>query len=377
MIPIDFDNINLSDVQATSPEVPKRALLKRLGTTNEFVLEIDNTTMNYFQTCPRSAFLYTVKRKQRPDRAPLIFGGAIHAALEILYRHGFDYTRAAKQAALDYFECHPYNTTGQWRTPAYAIEAIDNYVKYWSLMDNLTPLSQDWVEKAFSLNIGHVVVNAALPYTLRELTDEPSDEPLYATIIHIQWCGKIDILAHNGGPDSGLWVVDHKTSSMGGDTFYADFELGQQTHGYQWASEHILGQPVNGFILNALIIRQPTRTGKGMEFDRKMYPYTRESLLEWKSDMLMSVENYIHALTSGAFPKYTAWCMGKYGRCQYHTVCTLPSAQRQFMLDAATEYENVTWSPLHDTTNIAADNIEPTQPCLNSSLTNNPTGGSL
>jgi Sec7-like guanine-nucleotide exchange factor len=92
-----------------------------------------------------------------------------------------------------------------------------------------------------------------------------------------------------------------------------------------------------------------------MEFDRKIYPYTRESLVEWKQDTLMSVENYINALATASFPKHTAWCMGKYGKCQYHTVCTLPSNQRQFMLNAQTEFENVTWSPLHDTTNLVSD----------------------
>ena len=62
-------------------------------------------------------------------------------------------------------------------TPSYAIEAITRYADYWSLMDNLTPFSPEWVEKAFSLNLGHVVVNAELPYPLRVLTDEDSDQP--------------------------------------------------------------------------------------------------------------------------------------------------------------------------------------------------------
>ncbi len=341
---MSFDlNIPLGEVLANSGEKTKRPLLIRIDNTDDFILQIDNTTMSYFHTCPRSSFFYTVRRKQRPDRAPLIFGGAIHEALEVLYRDGFEFIEKAILHALNYFEAHPYNSTGQWRNPAYAVEAIRRYVDHWDLMDNLKPISSSWVEKPFALNVGCVEVNAKLPYSASQLTDETSDEPLYVATIHVQWTGKIDIGATNG--DDRIWVVDHKTTSMGGDTFYADFELGQQTHGYKWAMDTILGQKTSGFILNALLIRQPTRTGKGMEFDRKSYIYSDESITEWRTDMMQSVENYIHALTNDAFPKHTAWCMGKYGRCQYHTVCTLPLLQRRFILNS-TEFENVNWSPL-------------------------------
>ncbi len=346
--PNDFQFPDLSEVYVQHAEVkPKRALLERIEGTDDFILKIDNTTMETFQTCPRSAFYYTVQRIQRPDRAALIFGGAIHAGLEVVYRDGFEAFAQAKLAILDHFEKHPFNYENEWRTPAYAIQAFAAYVSQHSLMDNLKPVDKSWVEKAFALNIGSFEVNGTLPYSRSQITDEAGDELLYVGTIHAQFTGKIDILGYNGAARDRKWVVDHKTTSMGGETFYSDFDLAQQTHGYMWAAQEITGERAAGFVLNALIIRKPSRTGVGMEFDRRFYPYTQESLDEWKNDFLWSFENFVHSLINDQFPKYTKWCMGKYGKCQYHQICTLPADQRKFMIHSDA-YENVTWSPLNE-----------------------------
>lgn len=345
MDPTAFQFPNLNEV-ITAPEVnPKRPLLTRIQGTDDFILQLDNTTASIFQTCPRAAKFYSIYRRQRPDRASLIFGGAIHAGLEVIYKYGYEQEKAGVVAILNHFEQHPYNTAGEWRTPTYAIEAFRRYCDYWSLMDNFKPISVDWVEKPFALNIGSFVVNAKLPFTYAQLTDETSDEPLYIATLHVQWTGKIDLVNTNG--DELIYVTDHKTSSMGGLTFWADFVLGQQTHGYMWAAQEILGYHLAGFILNALLIRKPSKTGVGFEFDRRVYYHTQPSLIEWKTDMLQTVESFVNALTHNEFPKYTPWCMGKYGACQYHDVCTLPQEQRRFML-FSDMYANVTWSPLHD-----------------------------
>ena len=343
MIPTDYRFPDLNTAQGALPAVAKRPLLERLDSSHDFVLKLDNSTLSYLQTCPRSAEYYAIHRRQRPDRAPLIFGGAMHAALEVIYRDGYDAYAKAHKAMLDYFAAHPYNTAGEWRTPAYCIEAFNKYVSDYSIMDTITPLSPSWVEKAFALNIGHFAINSTLPFTYAQLTDEDSDEPMHIDTLHLQWSGKIDIVHRD--EDGHLFVVDHKTTSIGGTTFFEDFKLAQQTHGYMWAAQEILGEPFAGFILNALIIRKPTKTGVGMEFTREQHYYTQESIDEWKSDTLTTIETFIHYMLNGYYPKATAWCMGKYGKCPYFDVCTLPANQRALML-STDQYSNVTWSPL-------------------------------
>lgn len=89
MIPTDFQFPDLNDTRVNLEDAPKRPLLERIGHTDDWLLQLDNTTSSIFQTCPRASKFYTIDRRQRPDRAPLIFGGAIHEGLEQVYKHGF------------------------------------------------------------------------------------------------------------------------------------------------------------------------------------------------------------------------------------------------------------------------------------------------
>ena len=344
MIPFEID---ISDTTVVAAGRIKRPLLiPHPDIPNDWILQIDNTTMEYFQTCPRSAQFYCVERREKGERAPLIFGGAIHEGLEVLYRDGFSALPTAKARCLDYFASQPSVQVGEWRTPEYALEALDRYVSYWSMMDNLEPIvhnGKKFVEQPFALNLGKLELNCPLPYSLSKLTADNNTAHVYVKTLHIQWTGKVDIAATNASP--AVYIVDHKTTSMGGMTFFADFELAQQTHGYTWALQKLLGHRVAGFILNALIIRKPTRTGVGMEFERRVYPYSEDAITEWETDTMASVEQFVHSLIHASFPKYTKWCMGKYGACQYHQVCTLPAAQRGIMLGSS-YYNDVTWSPL-------------------------------
>jgi len=346
MINTDYRFPDLSNAQGgAAQDQPKRPLLTRLPDTKaDWVLQLDNTTLSIMQTCFRAVKHYAIHRRQRPDRSALIMGGAIHKGLEVIYRDGMDQVAKAKQAILTHFEQNPYNFVGEWRTPSFAIDAFTEYVEYWQIMDTLKPITPSWVEKAFSLNIGSFPINTHLPYSYDQLTCEQGEDRIFIENLHVQWCGKIDLVVQN---DSGqFFVVDHKTTSIGGPTFFEDFILAQQTHGYMWAGQKILNEFFAGFILNALILRKPAKIkGKGNEFDRKTYYYTQESIDDWELDIKQTIDNFVHALIHNAFPKGTAWCMGKYGKCQYHDVCTLPNTQQAIML-FSDMYANVTWSPL-------------------------------
>lgn len=329
----------------TRPVLP--LLYPKDGSSHDYILKLDNSTTEVFQTCPRAAFYYCVKRRIRTGRAALIFGGAIHAALEYMYITGFSDLRGAKVKAIEHMEKESFNPGSDWRTPELALIVLEQYFNYYSLADQITPLIRDGaklVEMPFEIEVAKFDVNSFFPYTNAELgipTDSP-DEKAFVETIHLHWIGKIDIL---GLVNDTVHVIDHKTTSMGGDTFFNDFTLSQQTVGYAWAAQHLLGQPVNNFMVNALIIRKPTRTGKGTEFDRRTFFYPPDFLDEWQRDIFSSCESFVFSLLHGSFPKYTKWCMGKYGACQYHSVCSSLPESRDFVL-ATDSFAPVTWSPL-------------------------------
>jgi hypothetical protein len=341
---------DLSTIPVIAPTKPRPLLIPHDTLPNHYILQIDNTTLETYQTCPRSAYHYCIDRKQKSSRAPLIFGGALHEALDHLYSTSFtdDNLVLAQQKILTHFSSNQYEASDfNWRTPSFALEVIAQYFNHYILSDALVPKSHHhsnilFVEKPFALNIGSFNINATTPFPASTLLQNDDPSPLYIDTLHVQWTGKIDIAAIlNNSPV----IVDHKTTSVGGTTFYQEFELSQQTHGYCFALSQLLNRPVTSFYLNALIIRKPTKTGRSIEFDRRQYFYSQSQIDEWRIDVLAAVESFVHSLLHNSFPKYTKWCVGKYGLCQYFPVCSTPPNNRHLAL-ASSDFSNVTWSPL-------------------------------
>jgi hypothetical protein len=328
-------------------EAPKRALLERVE-NHTFALRIDNSTLETFQTCSKAAKFYCVDRRQRVPSGALAFGSAFHIALDHIYRGGYGQADLGIAKAMEYLSANSSPNPDEWRTPALLQDSIQAYVKEYSKDDAIVPLrleGKPMVEIPFSLVLGEIPLDQTLPFKTSELTDEADDSPLYIDKLIILWSGRIDIAGNYG--DNDVYVIDHKTTSIGGPQFFADFYLSQQMVGYNWALRNILPtHKIVGTVVNAIIQRKPTRTGKGLEFSRQTYFHQDWHVSEWESDVMSEVSRFVYSLCENSFPKATKWCFGKYGRCPYHEVCTLPPAQRKFMLDSR-EYINVTWSPLN------------------------------
>ena len=136
-------------------------------------------------------------------------------------------------------------------------------------------------------------------------------------------------------------------------TNMAEFEISPQFYGYTHAVEHLTGEQVAGVVINRMVCRKPTRTGESFTFERKLIPVQRGLVQEWRTDVLHIITDYLESLRRDYFPKHTVWCVGKFGTCQFHKVCSLGddahalSPQRNMMLFSG-EYEENIWSPLHD-----------------------------
>lgn len=342
-----FNNL-LSDIPSTFDDKPKRPLLEH-DKDHDYILRIDNTTLERFQTCARSAEFYCVNRRQSRDSAALAFGGAIHEGLAVLYRDGFNQITKAVEVTLAKIKSTWQPEADEWRTPQLACETIIDYAEKYK-HDTIKPITYDgelFVERAFSLYLGSIHLDRTLPQTAFELgvtMSEGQDQPLYINKLHILWSGRLDMAVTEG--DDNVFVLDHKTTSIMGDQFFADFQLSQQMLGYVWAMRKLLPERnVIGTIVNAIAQRKPTKTGKSLEFKRQTFFQNLWMQEEWERDVMAGIERFVHSLCVGFFPKSPKWCFGKYGKCPYHEVCTLPPDLRMSLLNSG-EYVNVTWSPL-------------------------------
>lgn len=297
------------------------------------VLLIDNSSLEKFTTCPRSAqYALIDQRVPAGERIPLRFGGIIHKILETRYR-----SATAMHAQSPQVE------------EVMRAVAIDEFSK-WS------PPEDDFHNFSTTLSFIHEY-GLAYPFESFDILRFPDGRPLVEVpfafplgevitptkTIKVMWQGRIDLVYESNG---AIYFMDHKTTSIMGPSYFSQFELSHQFYGYAWAVEQLLGRVVAGGVVNALGIRKPSKTGKAIELKRQLIPIQRPLLEDWRTDCLHIVADYLEHARRGYFPKHTAWCVGKFGECPYRKVCTLDTPEQRQMMLSSGEYQTNTWSPL-------------------------------
>lgn len=342
--------IPLSSVEPRTvrPAGPKRFLLKATDKPGEFIMEWDYSGASDFMCCPRRAEnKHVFRRELAKDQSALSFGRLFHKLTEVKDSKGLGEATDAFQKEQIYkhfmeFPCSPtdhrnsdmmlsvnklynerYKNDG-WKDKVFVFEGVP------------------FIERPFKIEFCTIPVNAGLPYASRLLVPDGTEQPQYISKIHVHYIGRIDLVLEEV---DNLWVVDRKTSSRGGDEFEKAFRLSLQTRGYAWAVWKITGRRPLGCILDAAVVRRPTKTGKNTELDRKNYFYSEDSLNEFAQCMQAHVSDFIGCLVRGYFPQSAQSFKSPCAGCDYEENCALPLAQRAADLSSDI-YRDVTWNPL-------------------------------
>lgn len=343
----------LSSLDTVAFEIPKATTKHHVFSLDpadptRLILSIDNSSLERFQTCPRSAALYIIQRREiNSSRIALDYGSAIHAALaDYLVTNSIDSAILQLRTAFETITV----PAGDYRDLDNAISLIKAWVRRYSPLQ-FRPIMHEgapFVERSFNTPIAELQINNTIPCSRELLTgikEYSSEESFFCSSVEMRWSGRIDsVVEHDMYP--GIWVMDHKTTSMGGPTYFNDFVLAQQMVGYCWAIRQ-LGISPKGMLLDALVNRKPTKSGVQHDFDIKPYEYQDWHYAEWKQDVTHYVADFMSNLIRGVFPKATKWCAGKYGMCSYHQVCTQAPTERESLL-SSDMYRNVDWNPLAD-----------------------------
>jgi len=324
-------------------------------------LFMDNSTLSTITSCPRkAAYGFLARRQEVKNRMALFFGGAIHKALEIRdLEQQVLCTAAIEEKMVDalveyYQDC---DDVDDYRNLSYAIRTIEKYNKTFAADAQVAitlPTGEVAVELAFALPLGQIFVDAHIWVTDPDIE---KGEPQFRYISHIDlvFTGKIDRVCEK---DGGIYLLDHKTTSMGGPTFFDEFFTSHQFRGYKWATQQLLGLPVKGVIINGLVCRPPLKSGDvNHTFDRQLIPIDDEMVHDWHESFLTIVESFVlqhikqddlPGFQERAYPAYTNSCITKYGKCEFYQVCQLTPSHRNSMLWSGL-YETNTWNPLEDT----------------------------
>lgn len=355
-LPTDATLVVKPDIAPGKP----RELLVPLPEDGHYLLVLDNTSAEKQTSCPTAARNYLVfKREERRNAAALIFGGACHKGLEALCKGKTLDT--ACQAIVDFYANNPIDPE-DYRTCMVAVNTLKHYFMHCAVVESyewniLTDAKGLIVERPFELPLGVLDINM-------ELQLPQWEGPRFVKQIHVAWSGRIDVIANTLGANR---VIDHKTSSIDDERFFAHFQLSNQTNGYVWAAQQLWPElNVTGFCVNLLRLKRPAggvglldRGPRGgvpaLSMQRAQYDYTPERTERWARNALLLVESFVTCLMRrdathpfGEFPMHTNNCMNKYGKCGYHDTCTIDDPHTELMLLTSDAFKSVTWNPVDE-----------------------------
>lgn len=284
---------------------------------------IDNSTIEDWLECNRQYEYSSIRKRVNVfNKAPLNYGKAMHtvlATLELL--HGNQYTSANMEKLTGvlraHFEASP-QPPDDHRQLALAVETLRRYVTLYEV--------EPW-------KIADAANGPLIERVLYTKLTEIEGIPLY-------YYGLLDLGVRK--PD-GFWVVDHKTTSMLGSNFDYDMAVSNQFRGYMWLVQQVLGVRPTGYIINAIRTLSPSPTAAkspatldkwwSEQFRRLPFYADDDSIAEWHEQVLYTVDQIRHQ-ADRYYPPNRKSCVGKYGRCQYYDICTLPRSQRLIALNS-------------------------------------------
>lgn len=371
MLTIETNTVAL----APNPAGKRRQLLTPIpGRPGEFLLVLDNSSLDGFMRCPRYSQHYLVaEREARVKSAALSFGGAVHAGLESFERG--ESVESQNLAIVNHFVENP-PPQADYRTPEVAMEVLRHYRTRSTFPDfadleiQKDTAGNPLVEVPFELPLGTVDVQdyVVAPWlTEREVFEVQGSHTFafrngvyapFVKTIHFAWSGRIDLVAFS---HNAMRVIDHKTTSIMGDQFSTPFVLSNQTRGYVWAARQLWPHlNISGFCVNAIHLKRPT-TGRlpddllapgprggppALSFHRFYFDYSPESLASWETNVRDILSDFVHCLVRDYFPMHTRACVDKFGTCPYHAVCCESDPAMQRVLLDSELFQPVTWNPV-------------------------------
>ena len=277
-------------------------------------IEFDYTAFSTFQTCRRRYDLRMNKGYVRKtELKPVHFGKAIHNALDSWY-----VDKDVKKAT-DVF--------------------LANYTENLEIDDKRTNRMGEWIIENYDKQYRdqpHELVKSEMTFSIPVTSD-------------FTFTGRMDKIVKW---DNTLWILDHKTTSGLGATYFNMAEPNLQFMGYAYAARE-MGYNIRGVIIDAILVAKgllPSDAATGVRKNPNLTPFARydiyykeENFAEWyKTVMAVRKDIKVCEEYDEWYPNFDA-CT-HFGECPYRRVCKEDQAIRQRILDA--DYEVSHWNPL-------------------------------
>jgi hypothetical protein len=294
-------------------------------------MKIDNFALTMHQTCPAK---YDLRIRQgwttRGKSGALGFGGALHVGLAVWYR-----THSLEQALMAINDKWPEDLpVDDFRTKEKCITTMIEYSKFYP-SEGFTVVGMPdnpMIEVPFTIELGLCV-----PYCgdwtdgLGEFHGGCGAEQKDMAAQRCENCGASLEPIEYGGIFDGLvefseqvFVLEHKSTSVLGGSYFNQFKPNNQVSGYIWAAEELSGKHVVGALVNAIGIYKVGKT----KFEREMTSRSEEGIKLWKQNVQVTCAEIKYHERTGYWPLRTQACT-LYGLCEFHPIHVLEHASEQ------------------------------------------------
>jgi hypothetical protein len=309
-------------------------------------VKIDNFALTMHQTCPAK---YDLRIRQnwtsRGKSAALGFGGALHSGMAHWYKT-HDLGQALLAIAGGWNEDVPVD---DWRTKEKCITTMIEYSKMYpaesfqvvGLVDG-NPM----IEVPFTIEMDGLRVpfcgrwvdvfgeeHPGCGYMVRDFTATVCPQ-CGAPLEPIEYGGIFDGLIEFSGQ---VYILEHKSTSVLGSTYFNQFKPNNQVCGYIWAAGKLSGKKVVGALVNAIGVYKASAT----KFEREITSRSETALLEWKKNVQSTCAEIRFHEHHEFWPMRTMACT-LYGRCEFLDVHVLEhQAEREKRLE--NDFIRETW----------------------------------
>lgn len=344
---MDSTQIVVPDFSEVRPVIKSDKIKEMLTVTRvgkKTFVKINSSSLGIILSCLRKAY-YVLDRglKSQTDSAALLFGLAIHKAMEVFY----SYPRAERNIPPNFIECSNLMAYGS-AAPSdhFLYKAVSAFVQaaqplaFLPELDKRSIANGVWLlQHYFSTYINDqyvVAVDEKGPIVERtgEFILHDSDD------LQIILFGTIDVVLKNLA-DGRLLPADHKTTSVLGSDFFNRLKPNHQYTGYILIAQHVLGMDVNEFLVNGIQVKEKPKTARGSSpnFSRQITTRSETDYIEFKQTVVWSVRALLQCQAENQFPLGHVDACTHYGGCQFLEVCSAPSQLRENILSAKFKVE--------------------------------------
>lgn len=302
-------------------------------------VRINSSSLGVILACPRKSY-YTLKRglRSKVGSPALVYGSAIHKALEIFYSHPRE-ERAIPPRFKEKSEQMAFGHSPE--SEHFLFKAVESFVTEAQQLRMLPDTDKRSLSSGIWLlqNYFNTYIND--PYVVYSDENGPVTERKFTltlykdTSLEVELFGTIDVVLQHE-VNKVILPADHKTSSVVGNDFFNRLKPNHQYTGYILGAQQVLGIDSDQFLVNCLQVkaRPLTARGSGPHFTRQVTKRSDQDIQEFKEAVLWAVRSYLLWDETNVWPIGHVDQCGMYGGCQYLDICGAPDQLRENMIEA-------------------------------------------